>query len=562
VTIETADGGALDRIDHIVVLMMENRSFDNVLGWLYDPDNPEPYKTPPRGQSFAGVSGRALSNPVPDYAGGGELRFGKTDQMTSPNPDPGEEYYHVNRQLFGVTRPTTNRWFPFDRSPFNLPDRLPDPAPMSGFVHDYIDNLAGNPSLYPQASGPLLWLRKHLARRWPSLAPRFGEPDPAVYRQIMAGFTPDSVPVLSTLARRFAVCDHWFSAIPSQTFGNRSFVHSGTSHGFVNNSPVHKWLLHSAPTVFNQLDDAGRSFGIYYDPEDIISFTELLQPSLWRYQRRHVHSMDTFFDQAAEGSLPNYCFIEPRLMFDNNDQHPPAGIPPFLDPVDTSSVLAGEQLIARVYEAVRNGPAWERTLLVITYDEHGGNYDHVSPPAAVPPRSDGWPGEQGFRFDRLGVRVPAVLVSPWIEDGTVCSTVFDHSSILRTVCRRWGLPALTERDRQATDLSAVLNRSAPRTDRVDVMPRPYRRSTTAADQPLNPYQTMLLMLSASAVAFHRFRGAHTWSARWEALVHGWHNERVLMRVRTQGQAVAWLNRHAATIDRVKSGLAKRQRGGR
>lgn len=559
-TYDTDDSGVLDRIDHIVVLMMENRSFDSLLGWLYDPDNADPFDAPPRGQPFAGVSGRGLSNPVPYYAAGPDrLHYGKTNRMTSPNPDPGEAFAHVNRQLYGISRPASNRWYPFDRPPYNVPGSLPDPAPMSGFVHDYIDNLAGNPSLYPQAGGIKPWLQKQLARRWPAVAPRFDQPDLSVYGQIMAGFTPDALPVLSTLARQFAVCDHWFSAVPSQTFGNRAFAHCGTSHGFVNNSPVHKWLLHKAPTVFNRLDDAGRTFGIYYDPNDVVCFTELLQPALWRFHRRGVHGIDAFFEHAAEGTLPDYSFIEPRLMLDNNDQHPPAGIPPFLDPIDDSSLLAGEQLIARVYEAVRNGPGWEKTLLVITYDEHGGLYDHVPPPSTVPPTPGAAPGEQGFGFDRLGVRVPAVVVSPWIEAGTVCQEVFSHSSIARTLSRRWNLLPLTERDRQAADLRPVLNRTTPRRDRVEVTPRSYHRSTASADRLLNPYQTILLMLSASAVAFQRFRGAHQWSAKWEALMHGWHNERVLMRVRTQGEAVDWLNRHADTIHRAKSVLAKRHR---
>ncbi len=548
----------LSRIDHVVVLMMENRSFDNLLGRLYHPDNPEPFKRPPRNQSFAGVGGLALSNPVPVYAGGGDIPYGVTQQMNSPNPDPGEEYYHVNKQLFGGAHPESNRWYPFDRPPYNLPSPLPSTAPMSGFVRDYIDNLAGNPSLYPDAGGFALWLQKHLARYWPKMAPRFGRPEPAVYRQIMSGFAPESLPVLSTLAREFAVCDHWFSSIPSQTFGNRSFVHCGTSHGYVNNSPVHKWLLHAAPTIFNRLADAGLRFGVYYDPEDVVCFTELLQPALWRYQKQHVHGMEAFYKQAAQGTLPEYSFIEPRLMLDNNDQHPPAGIPPFLDPVDESSLLAGEQLIAQVYQAVRDGPQWERTLLIITYDEHGGNYDHLPPPTATPPLAEAPAGEQGFGFDRLGVRVPAVLASPWIEAGTVCQQPFDHSSILRTLCQRWGLPALTERDRNAADLSPVLNRDTPRKDRVAVRPRPYHRQAISADHPLNPYQRILLMLSASAVAFHRFRNAHRWSARWEALVHGWHNERVLMKVRTQGEAVAWLSQHQERIDAAKDSLRTRQ----
>src|SRR5438093_4046898 len=120
----------LDKIDHIVVLMLENRSFDNMLGWLYDADNPPPYDKVPRGQSYEGVTGKNLSNPIPPYAheaGRAVVPIGKATSITTPNPDPGEEYYHVNTQLFGSLIPSENRYKPFNRKPYNLPTPLPDP---------------------------------------------------------------------------------------------------------------------------------------------------------------------------------------------------------------------------------------------------------------------------------------------------------------------------------------------------------------------------------------------------------------------------------------------------
>ncbi|WP_428242386.1 alkaline phosphatase family protein [Gynuella sp.] len=530
----------LQQINHVVVLMLENRSFDNMLGWLYDPDNPEPFRHAPRQQSFAGVSGLSLSNPLPDAfarSGAKVVPYSKTTRMSSPNPDPGEEYYHVNTQLYGQCIPTANRRFPFNRPPYNLPEPLPAEAPMSGFLLDYIHQLQSQPDITSRSLFHPLLNRAMAHCRIPPARKR---PDASLYEQIMTGFTPEAVPVLATLAREFAVCDHWFSSIPSQTFGNRSFAHCGTSRGFVNNSPVHKWLLHSAPSIFNRMHEHGRSFGIFYDPEDVLSFTELLQPSIWSLNR-HVHDMNTFFDLAYTGQLPDYSFIEPRLMIDNNDQHPPAGIPPYLDPIDVSSVLAGEQLIADVYHALRHGPEWERTLLIITYDEHGGNFDHLPPPSAIAPEKSAPAGEQGFCFDRLGVRVPAVIVSPWVRAGTICQTVFDHTSIIRTLCQRWDLPALTERDKYANSLDELLTLQTARRDYVQVQPRPYHRQTTNKDQPLNPFQRILLMLSVSMVSYCRFKRNRTRFARIKSICAWIHNEWVLMKIKTQGQAVDYLN---------------------
>ena len=172
---------------------------------------------------------------------------------------------------------------------------------------------------------------------------------------------------------------------------------------------------------------------------------------------------DTFFGKfadfqsdAAGGTLPQYSFLEPSWGSTGNSQHP------------NYDVALGEAFIQQVYQALHSGPGWDQTLLIITYDEHGGCYDHVPPPSgAVPPDSSA--GEFGFDFTRFGVRVPAVLVSPLIPAGTIYrvpagSTPIDHTSVLKTIELRWGLPALTARDAAAPDLSGVLTLTTPRTD--------------------------------------------------------------------------------------------------
>lgn len=423
----------LQKIDHIVVLMLENRSFDNVLGRLYASDNSEPFRIPPRGQSFDGVAGKNLSNPLP--GGEGVVSVGISRDLSDPSPDPGEEFEHVSRQV-GDGR-------------------------MDGFVADYIQH-------FEQSEGR--------------------PPTPQELSVIMNSFTPTELPVLCGLARNFAVCDRWFASVPSQTLCNRVFSQSATSRGFVNNAPLPKWLLTRSKTVFELLSEAGLDWSVFYDELDLMPLTRLVQPTLWRGYDKHFKSMASFHQQAASGTLPPYSFLEPRFFLDHNDAHPPL-TKQFLV---TSSVAAAELLVNSVYEALRNGPGWEKTLLVVTFDEHGGCYDHVPPPAATPPLPDGAAGEAGFCFDRLGVRVPAILVSPWVEAGSVISTEFDHSSLIKTVGARWGLEPLTERDRAANDLGEALSLPLARTDQVELTPHPYTPHSEHAAAPLNPLQRYIL----------------------------------------------------------------------
>ena len=179
-------------------------------------------------------------------------------------------------------------------------------------------------------------------------------------------------------------------------------------------------------------------------------------------------SINEFYKDASSGNLLGYSFLEPQFSNPGqNDQHPP------------SDIRAGEQLIADVYNAVVNSPNWAETLLVITYDEHGGCYDHVAPPGhAAPPDKTGTPGQYGFTFNRFGVRVPTVLISPYIQAGTICRPVgytpFDHTSILATIRNCFKLDApLTARDAAAPDLSCVLTLETPRTDKPVVSPLPF-----------------------------------------------------------------------------------------
>ena len=437
--------------DHVVVLMGENRSFDNMLGWLYTPENL------PAGETFEGLAFGNYSNPDPDgNPVGVHIYSGPTDViMGQPNPDPGEAYPHVNTQLFGTVSPETNArlWENGMSAPYNAPKDGAKPT-MDGFLKDYHVNYEelhkGKKATAEEAN------------------------------QIMGGFSPEMLPVLSTLAREFAVFDHWFAAVPSQTYCNRSFFHASTSHGFVTNQGgggYEKWL-DAAPrdTIFNHLDKAGIDWKIYFDEMQLVSLTGVMHApvleSHWRTE--HFAHMSDFYEDAKNGTLPAYAFIEPRMIYNHNDFHPPfgtlrSGVVEGEQVVDSavSDVRAGEALVANVYDAIRKSKSPQgsnaiNTLLLITFDEHGGTYDHVPPPAATPPDVDAPEGEMGFRFDRLGARVPAIAVSAYTRAGTIIHDEMHHGSVIATLCRLHGLEPLTRRDAGANTMFPVVNLEVPR----------------------------------------------------------------------------------------------------
>lgn len=432
--------GPSRRFDHVVVLMFENRSFDNLLGFLYRPGDVP---------SFEGVLNRPISNPVPPdiaVAGAPTVPVHPAQTMDTPDPDPGEEYPHINTQLYGSVSPQSNRYAKVAEmvSPFNSPPDSHAPPSMDGFVSDYINTF-----------------RTEMGR-----LPAYGE-----YAQIMACYTPDQIPVFSTLAREFACFDHWFCEVPSQTYPNRSFFHAASSSGLVLNAPPGSFAsLNDAPTIFERLEAAGRSWKVYIDPEQILPATGLIHARrLAKYFATHFVTTFDFYHDAREGELPDYAFIEPNMLHPHTDMHPPGSaklrhdlhLPP------PQSMAGGEMLLARVYDSVRTsssetGSNSSNTLLIVTFDEHGGIHDHVPPPPAPPP-GDSPRRQQDFPFDRSGVRIPAIAISAWVDRQTVITDEYRSTSVIRTLRERWDLgPPLTARDAVARDIAPVLTRATPR----------------------------------------------------------------------------------------------------
>jgi phospholipase C len=427
---------SLKKIEHIVVLMLENRSFDNLLGWLYHPANKPPFDVVPA--DFDGLYGKYLWNRAAD---GRVIAPGKTYDARSPRPNPGEPFEDVYSQLYDVPLLTLP----------NVPPIAPQPANMLGFIRNY----AG------QKPAPL---------------------DPA---EIMLSLTPETVPVLSSLAHHYAVCDRWFASIPTQTFCNRSFVHAGTSSGYVNNGGGGLCFVNDSPTIFDLLEGAGKTWNVFCGGWLLQSFTLLTQRRLWKYAlSKHFQHFKNFVALARKpGGLPNYSFIEP-IYFDSlvwgpeNDMHPECNPYEFDGP---SNLHRGEALLATVYDAVRNSRDWESTLLIVLFDEHGGCYDHVPPPfapecnVAIAPDDRiipaGQTGGIGFKFDRLGPRVPAILISAYTPAETRLHSVFEHTSVLRTVVDCFDLPAgkLGARAANALDVGAALTLVEPRKDQPPIL---------------------------------------------------------------------------------------------
>jgi phospholipase C len=430
-------------LDHVIVVLFENRSLDNVLGHLYGPGD---------GKTFEGVIGKDLSNPIPDWAEHGAERkavpYAVATDMDSPNPDSGEEWYHTNTQLFGVLD-EHNRFKIGEEvtAPWNAPQAGAAPT-MDGFVADYISTFTGE-----------------MGRQ-----PTYEE-----YAHIMTGFTPEQLPVLNGIAREFGVFDHWFSEVPSQTFMNRSFWTAATSSGLVVNSPAKKWFTNNdAETIFDRLEQHGKTWKIYVMEGMSVSFHGMIHyPRLKDRLATNVVPFAEFERDAAAGTLPDFSLIEPNMISGHGDYHPAFGrsFGPAID-ADTldppSSTLAGEAFLERIYNAYGSSASgsganvWN-TALLIGWDEPGGTYDHVPPGAVPPPDPDAPAGELGFTFDRSGYRVPAILVSPWIPKGTVFNDEYRHTSLVATLRKRWGLgEAFTQRDASARTFDDLFTLDEPR----------------------------------------------------------------------------------------------------
>ena len=415
----------LQGIEHIVVVMMENRSFDNLLGWLYDAPNPPLFNIPQQSPTtFNGLlpgvcSNRPDASSPPVFASRPPTAWPSCPMPNQvPTPDPHEEFDHITAQIYGTATPASGV-----------------AADMSGFLKDYASTAAGATSA----------------------------------GQIMQSYGSQDANVINQLARSFAVCDRWFASAPSQTWPNRGFVHTGSSDGHINNDDYEPYDI---PTIFNVLQARGKSWGVFHNTTLIPSLTFVQFSPRLLPLASNFHAYETFKELCGAAvtadpslKLPAYSFVEPRFtpepaflkMDYPNDYHPP------------HNVCRGEQFLADVYQAVRNCPYRDSILLVITFDEHGGCYDHVPPPTgAVAPQPGAVSRDGSFDFSRYGVRVPAIVVSSYVQPGTVFRAnepgepPFDHTSILATLRDWFDMGA----DPQNSFLPSPRIQKAPTLDRV------------------------------------------------------------------------------------------------
>ncbi len=405
----------LEKVDHIVVLMLENRSFDHMLGYL----------------SLEGgrddVDG--LRAEFANEHGGRNYPVHHLDS-TVIEDDPNHSASAVDLQVGG--------------------------GKMDGFVTSFAETLAHN---------------------------EVQDGDPG---RVIGYYNAADVPVYDHLASEFAVCDRWFSSVPGATWPNRLYAICGRAAGTRDDRPLNLPPIYDHASFVRHLDANDVSWHWYsfeagtlryadgryklghHDRFRFFSKTNLNWRT--RLELRMDSKADSFLEDAANGALPSVSWIDPNFSnfnpigFQPNDDHPPADI------------KDGQELVLAVYHALATSPQWERTLLIIFYDEHGGFYDHVAPPAA--------PDDDPETFGRYGVRIPALIVSPWVEPASVSKTLFDHTSISKTILLRFCPGALDEQRRhqglfarlrsagrphpvgtrvsQANDLGELLTRTTPR----------------------------------------------------------------------------------------------------
>jgi phospholipase C len=398
----------MPQIKKIVMLMLENRSLDNLLGWLYQneelsPDNVFPLNSSLR---FDGLSPGDVNYIDKERFAPSHGTQQRTQPMRQPRYNPDELWEPVGNQMY---------WNAYGKD--SVPRWSAATPPMTGFAGDY--------------------------KRW------YDTPD-----EVMGAYSEEQLPVLYGLARAFAISDRWFSSVPTETNPNRAFSVCGSSAGAVDNKDIDVYAL---PTIFNALTlaDPQRSWGIYYQYNGMFDmdptrkgrcYTEDIFPHIRRAVVAGEGTVDkyqNFLKALSSLDLPDFSYIEPFwgggyglpdddfVGLQGNDYHSPAWVGP------------AEYDLNELYNALRNSRHWDDMLFVISFDEHGGTYDHVPPPVTVKP--DSTPSKQKFDFGRMGVRVPTILVSPYVRPGTVFRAPegskfdFDHTSFIATILRWAGL---------------------------------------------------------------------------------------------------------------------------
>jgi phospholipase C len=420
------------KIKHVVYLMLENRSFDHVCGWLYEKGE--------TGIHFVGRDGPFQ---------------GASFDMFNVDPDPqGGRKVFLNKYENGKLG---DGW--------NLECLSDDP------YHDKSDVM--RQYFYGDLDG--------YARR--------AKPDMGGFvwnngvDAVMTTFTPEQLPVLNGLARHFAVSDEWFCSMPGPTDTNRAFALTGSALGHLNNFQngveYANWPeAPHRPSIWKVLWSNGFTDWKIYNSVKWENFVHtyhlFLQgqiPSVDADVKNHIATIDRFKQDAKAGKLPTFSFLEPIwISLAGTSSYHPGG-----------DLVLGERALNEIYDALKTGPAWNETLFIITFDEHGGIFDHVPPPYAEKP----WPNDadDGFHYDLMGVRVPTILVSPWIEEQTVFRSptpvVYDSTSILATLLHWYGIPkarwGLGDRADHAPTFEGVFQRSAPRPDARSFTP-PYDKT--------------------------------------------------------------------------------------
>ncbi|HZL41784.1 MAG TPA: alkaline phosphatase family protein [Verrucomicrobiae bacterium] len=436
--IDPATQAKFQGIKRFIVLMLENRSFDHLFGYL-KATNPKVW----------GLTGNEFNQKDPNSPSDPAVKVQRASSFVMTF-DPAHEYYDVQMQLYGPLAGTDPGLPP-------IANPRSDPAPMTGFITSATQavDFSGDENL------------------------------------VMGCFQPDQLPVISTLAAEFGLFNFWYSSLPGPTWPNRFFIHAATSGGLTDspsNGQVLAGFTFQNGTIYERLNSAGKDWCIYHDGLPQTAGLSNLRDEFVNPFTEKFQDMDDFFEDVKKGELSEYNFIEPRYdtgnnYLDGNSMHP------------LNDIRKGEALVKQVYESLRNSSYWAETMLIITFDEHGGFYDHQPPPVAVPTGDDSQYANINyiFPFDQLGVRVPALVISAYTAKGTVIgtdpndpSTVFDHTSVLATVETLFGMKPLTKRDAQANTLEVAMNQAAPRLSPQEALTTLPAPAADAAAAPANP----------------------------------------------------------------------------
>jgi len=486
------------QITNVFVLMLENHSFDNMLAL----------------SGIPGIYGATTSNS--NSYNGVKYDFQGNAPGSMPT-DPGHEFTDVLEQLAG-------------QDAVYLPNGKYPPINNAGFAANYATTTTEGPA----------------------------PPSPDI-GLIMAGFyTQPQLPALYQLAKNFVLCDQWFSSLPGPTWPNRFFLHGASSNG-LDHSPtsaeIAEWesvdgFRYPNGSIFDAMNAAHITWRLYHDTKGPLEGFVSQVSAIHNIELWDVHPLTEFVTDVQQSSYPyQYTFIEPNYgdiangSYENGtSQHPMDG------------VAGGEGLITTVYEAIRNSPLWESSMLIITYDEHGGFYDHFAPGRAQPPDDGGTKySKYGFNFTQYGVRVPAVVVSPWTGTGVVDHTVYDHSSVLASLEWLFGLKALTKRDATASKLidliSTIIRKDTPKTLKRRAEPlssKPPLTSKERAARELEPVpegSTLMGMLGVVMKADSKLSG------RQAAMAN-------LSSVTTRGEARAYIREVMAKVEAVRADRRK------